>query len=64
MDYCIHYHRSSGMGPDQANQYMEQARADLMALNERREKDRQKQEEALHKKLSALKKQQLDNKVL
>lgn len=52
------------MGPDQANQYMEQARADLMALNERREKDRQKQEEALHKKLSALKKQHLDNKVL
>lgn len=52
------------MGPDQANQYMEQARADLMALNERREKDRQKQEEALHKKLSVLKKQKLDNKVI
>lgn len=52
------------MGPDQANQYMEQARADLTALNERREKDRQKQEEALHKKLSVLKKQKLDNKVI
>lgn len=54
--------KSSGMGPDQASEYIEQAKAELMALNERREKDRQKLEEALHKKLSALKKQQLENK--
>ncbi|VDI48512.1 ellis van creveld syndrome protein 2, partial [Mytilus galloprovincialis] len=54
--------KSSGMGHDQAQKYIEEAKAELMALNERREKEREKQEEALHKKLSALKKQQLDNK--
>lgn len=56
--------RNSGMGPDEAQKLMEQSKQELMTLNEKREKEREKLEEALHKRLSALKKDQLEKKVL
>ncbi|XP_078310950.1 uncharacterized protein LOC111136197 isoform X3 [Crassostrea virginica] len=52
--------KSGGITPDEASELISKAKEDMMLLKERLDKDRQKQESALAKKLGDLKKKRLN----
>ena len=51
------------MSTDEAADIMEKAKKDMLSLKDKMDTDRTKQEDALHKKLSVLKKQRMDKLV-
>lgn len=51
------------MNTDEAKQLFEKAKKDMITMKEKMDKDRCKQEEELHKKLSNLKRQRMANLV-
>ena len=57
--FICKFSRQQIVTPAEANQYIDQAKADMIAVKEKMERERERQESELHKKLSALKQKRL-----
>ncbi|OWF43866.1 trichohyalin-like [Mizuhopecten yessoensis] len=60
-DFITRAKKDGIVSPDEAKVMFEKAKKEMIALKEQMDKDRRKQEEDLHKKLSNLKKQRMAN---
>lgn len=58
---CFLHYRNKSISAADANQLIDQAKLDMVAIKEKMEKDRANQENELHKRLSSLKKKRLND---
>lgn len=56
-----YFHRNSSISASDANQFIDEAKQDMVTIKEKMEKDRVNQENDLHKRLSHLKKKRLND---